>query len=328
MTPAAPDPALVGRFAAGLDRLHPAGEKLGLAVSGGPDSLAMLVLAAAARPGLVEAATVDHALRPEARDEAEMVAHVSGALGVPHSTLTVQWKATPATGLQERARDERYRLLDGWAVERHLNAVATAHHLDDQVETLLMRLNRGAGVRGLAGMRADAQLPTPGSKIRLVRPLLEWRRSELEELCRSAELVPAQDPSNADERFERVRVRRGIAGADWVDAEGIARSADYLGRADDALEWAADLEWQTQVSVGKQSIAYRPSGPAEIRRRIVARCVERLASEGRGNLLRGRELDQLVGALTKGGKATLRGVVCSGGEQWSFAPAPERRQAD
>jgi tRNA(Ile)-lysidine synthase len=190
----------------------------------------------------------------------------------------------------------------------------------------VMRLNRGAGARGLAGMRPVAQLPAPGSKVRLVRPLLGWRRSELEQLCRSARLEPVQDPSNADERFERVNVRRAIAGADWIDPEGIARSADHLARADDALEWATDREWQSQVSAGEQSIAYRPSGPTEIRRRIVARCIQQLASEGRGDLLRGRELDQLVGVLTDGGKATLRGVLCSGGEQWDFAPAPERRQ--
>jgi tRNA(Ile)-lysidine synthase len=123
-----------------------------------------------------------------------------------------------------------------------------------------------------------------------------------------------------------VKVRRAIAGADWIDVGGVARSADYLGRADEALEWATDKEWESQVTARGESIAYRPSGPAEIRRRIVARCIERLASEGRGDLLRGGELDQLVSVLTDGGKATLRGVLCSSGKEWTFAPAPPRRR--
>lgn len=319
-----PAEELVSRFAADLDRIAPPESKLGLAVSGGPDSLALLLLAAAARPGQVEAATVDHALRPESAKETELVAGICEKLGVPHSTLNAEWKRKPETAIQERARAMRYGLLARWLAERDLSALVTAHHLDDQAETLLMRLNRGSGARGLAGMRGVT--PIPGGKARLLRPLLAWRRSELEQVCKAAGLKPVQDPSNDDEQFERVRVRNAVAKADWLDPQAIARSAAHLAHADIALHWAVDKEWESQVSRSEREIVYSPAAPFEIRRRIVRRSVAAFAREGRANPLRGPELDRLVAVLTRGGKATLRGVLCSGGDQWRFTPAPRRRQ--
>jgi tRNA(Ile)-lysidine synthase len=322
-----PDPEILSRFKTELDRIAPPDAKLGIAVSGGPDSLALLLLAAAARPGAVEAATVDHALRTGSAKEAEMVASLCEKLGVPHVTLKAEWKQKPETAIQERARVERYRLLARWLGERDLSMLVTAHHLDDQAETLLMRLNRGSGARGLAGMRPAMALPIPGAKVRLLRPLLAWRRSELEEICKSAGLKPVADPSNEDEQFERVRVRKGLASADWLDSEGMARAAAHLAAADVALHWATDKEWESQVKRGDNAIVYRPAAPLEIRRRIARRSVVALAREGRANPLRGRELDRLVAVLNRGGKATIRGVLCSGGEEWRFTPAPKRRQA-
>ena len=252
-----------------------------------------------------------------------MVAGVCARLDIPHAILTAEWKSKPDTAIQERARAERYRLLGRWLSDRDLPALVTAHHLDDQAETLLMRLNRGSGARGLAGMRAVA--PIPGGTARLLRPLLGWRRSELEAVCKAATISPVQDPSNEDEQFERVRVRRGLASAPWLDPEGIARGAAHLAQADIALHWAVDKEWDAQVSQSDKQIIYRPAAPLEIRRRIVRRSVGAFASEGRANPLRGRELDRLVAALSQGRKATLRGVACAGGEEWRFTPAPKRR---
>lgn len=253
-----------------------------------------------------------------------MVASVCEELGVPHSTLAVEWDRKPDTAIQERARAERYRLLGRWAAGRGLAAIATGHHLDDQAETLLMRLNRGAGVRGLAGMRADSPLPGADESVRLVRPLLRWRHSELAGICDGAGLAAANDPSNHDEHYERVRVRRALAEATWIDAEAIARSAANLASADAALRWATDLEWNRRVERSADAIFYRPEAPPEIRRQILRRAVGALAHEGRENPLRGRELDRLVEALSRGGKATIRGVLCSGGKEWTFTPAPPR----
>jgi len=319
----APDLALLDRFASDLDALIAPAARIGLGVSGGPDSMALLLLAAAVRPGLVEAATVDHALRDGSRAEAEFVALTCAELGVPHVILTAGWKAAPATGLQERARGERYRLLGFWAEERRLDALATAHHADDQAETLLMRLSRGSGVRGLAGMRRRSI--AAGTDITLVRPLLGWRRHELVEVCRDAGIAPVLDPSNNDERFERVRVRHSLLERDWLDPAALARSAAHLSDAQTALEWAARQEWTHNARERASAILYRPNGaPDEILRRIASRAVRKLATEGDPEL-RGRELDLVIGALSSGDQITMRGVLCSGGTEWRFTQAPPRR---
>lgn len=318
-----PEPALIDRFREDLDPLLAPGERVGIAVSGGPDSMALLLLAAAARPGEVEAATIDHAMREGSREEAEMVAGVCQRLRVPHAILTVAWGEVPATAIQERARSARYRLLGFWAEERGLDAIATAHHADDQAETFLMRLARGAGVRGLAAMRRRSI--APGTEARLIRPLLDWRRGELEQVCRAAGVEFVADPSNQDHRFERVRVREALAASDWLDPEAITRSAAHLSEAEAGLDWAMRQEWQRGVREHGGSISYRPEGAArEILRRVAARAVRRLATEG-DPILRGAELDRLLATLNEGGTTTLRGVLCRGGAEWRFSKSPERR---
>ncbi len=320
-----PNAAAIDRFSHDLAALVAPSARIGLAVSGGPDSIALLLLAAAARRGKVEAATVDHALRPESLDEARLVGGHCDRLSVGHRILKVEWDQKPQTAIQEKARLARYSLLSAWARERNLDAVATAHHLDDQAETFVMRLNRGAGVRGLAGMRPSGTVP--GGRLPLLRPLLGWRRAELEAVCSAAGVDTVADPSNDDDQFERIRVRRALANAAWLDRTGVAASASNLRDAHAALNWAAVREWQYSVFEIEGEILYRATGaPSEIRRRIVARAVARLATEGRGTELRGRELNQLLQELGSGGKATIRGVLCTGGSDWRFSAAPPRRR--
>lgn len=311
-------------FAADLDALLPPGEPLGLAVSGGPDSLALLLLAAAARPGAIAAASVDHGLREGSRAECEAVAALCRARGIPHDILTIDWPQHPTSALQEQARRERYRALGAWAKARGLSAVATGHHADDQAETLLMRLVRGAGVRGLAGMRSVAPMPEATGLV-LLRPLLGWRRAELGAILADAGVKPSDDPSNRDERHERVRVRNALSAAEWIDPAALAASAAHLAAADEAIEYAVAAEWR-RCAIDDGKVRYRPgAAPAEIRRRIVARAIAALGHEGDGERLRGGELDRLLAALEAGRPATLRGVQVSGGDEWCFAPAPARR---
>lgn len=252
-----------------------------------------------------------------------MVAAVCEKLRVVHSTLTVEWDDRPQTGIQQHAREARYACLARWAQDRGLDAIATAHHGEDQAETVLMRLNRGAGVRGLAAMRPRARVP--GHSMALLRPLLAWQRRDLESVCRMAGIAPADDPSNRDARFERARIRKGMAEAQWLDAQSIARSASNLADADSALDWAAGIEWDRQVTSVAGGIVYRPLAPAELRRRVLERVIGELASEGHDAPLRGREIDQLMAALSDGETVTLRGILCSGGEEWQFGKAPGRR---
>jgi tRNA(Ile)-lysidine synthase len=315
----------IDRFRRDLDALVALDKTIGLAVSGGPDSLALLLLAAEARPLKVEAATVDHALRPESRAEAEMVAEVCERLGVPHRILAATWEEKPETAIQERARLMRFQLLGSWVRERKLDALLTAHTQDDQAETFLMRLSRGSGVKGLAGMRLVNR--TPQGDVVVVRPLLGWRHSELEAVCAAAGIEPVQDPSNEDEQFERVRIRKALGGADWLSVPAVANSAAHLAEADTALHWAAGLEWRRAVAQDGRQLVYKPTdAPREIRRRIIRRAILAIATEGGGAELRGREIDQVLAALRSGRRATLRGVLCIGGPEWRFTKAPARRR--
>lgn len=295
----------------------PGGERLGLAVSGGPDSLALLVLAHAALPGRVEAATVDHGLRSGSAAEAAMVAAVCAGLGVPHAALPV---AVAAGNLQAEARTARYAALGAWMTERGLSALATAHHADDQAETLLMRLNRGSGVAGLAGVRPRGEIP--GTRLPLVRPLLGWRRAELAEIVTRADLVAAVDPSNADERFDRVRMRQALAGVEWVDPPALAQSAAHLADADAALDWAARREWSEQVEATGLGMTYRPLAPRAIALRVLARIVTEMTGETPRGSAVGRLFDNLV-ARQPGSISDLVARPLPGG--WSFTRAPKRR---
>ncbi|QGN54535.1 tRNA lysidine(34) synthetase TilS [Novosphingobium sp. Gsoil 351] len=308
-------------FAASLDALIDSKSRVGLAVSGGPDSLALLLLACAGAPDRFEVATVDHGLRAESVAEAEAVGVLCERFAVPHATLR---PVVAATGnLQANARAARYDALGEWAKARGLGAIVTAHHADDQAETLLMRLNRSAGVRGLAGMRACAEVPGhPG--LPLLRPLLTWRKAALEAVVAAAGLDPARDPSNADPRFERARVRSELGNSDWLDSAALAASAAHLGEADDALAWAATREWDERVERPGAILVYRPAAPRAVRLRVVERIVAELAHEGAP---RGSEIARLVDRLDAGETATLGGVRASSARGiWRFSGAPARRQ--
>lgn len=312
------DPALSGRFAADLAALLPAGERLGVAVSGGPDSLALLLLAAEARPGLVLAATVDHGLRAESAAEAAMVGEVCASLGVPHEVLSV----TVAGGnLQAEARAARYAALGGWMERNGLVALVTAHHADDQAETLLLRLNRGSGVAGLAGVRARGQVP--GTALTLLRPVLGWRRTELAGVVEAAGLTAVQDPSNGDPRFDRARIRAALAGADWLDVGAVAQSAANLADADAALDWATAREWRECVKAGALgAYVYRPQAPRAIALRVLALLVRKLDGEEP----RGSALARLFDTLLAGSPASIGGLVARPSpEGWVFTKAPKRR---
>lgn len=314
-------PELTERFAAALARLWPPhadpAARLALAVSGGPDSLALLLLAQAALPGRIAAATVDHGLRAESADEAAAVAAICADLGVPHRTLPVQ---LDPGNVQAEARAARYAALAGWMEKEGLTALATAHHADDQAETLLLRLNRASGVAGLAGVRPLA--PVPGTRLPLLRPLLDWRRADLAAIVVAAGLTAADDPSNRDDRFDRARLRKHLAAADWIDIPALAASAAHLADADAALDWAARREWDEAVTRGPMGLTYRPQAPRAIALRVLARILRELdGAEPRGGVL-ARLFDSLVARQPMSvGNLVARAMP----EGWTFTKAPPRR---
>jgi tRNA(Ile)-lysidine synthase len=293
--------------------------RIGLAVSGGPDSLALLILARSAFPGAVEAATVDHGLRPENAAEAAEVARICESLAVPHAALSDGGAPIAGASPQAQARALRYRLLAAWTVERGLPLLATAHHQGDQAETVLMRLARGAGLAGLAGVRARR---SEGAAI-LVRPLLGWRRAELEGIVADAGIEPVDDPSNRSPAFDRTRFRALLAATDLLPPERLAASAAHLAEAEEALAWAAARLWDERARRDGEAILLDPAGlPSELLRRLAARAV----GEVRGGAP--WRSDGLAGALAAAGegrRTTLAGVQIDGGASWRFAPAPPRR---
>ena len=290
-----------------------------IALSGGGDSSALLLLFAALRRRDVFAATVDHGIRPAAAAEAEQAAVLSRSCEVPHAILAAPLpeRVAGTANLSARARALRYRLLEEQADAVGARWIVTAHHADDQLETLVMRLGRGAGLRGLAGIRARQG--------RVVRPLLGWRRTELAELIAAAGLAPVDDPSNTDDRFDRARVRKALAGVDWLDAAAATQSAAALAEAEEAIGWMVERLAGERIVAGDGEVRLRADDlPGELRRRLVERCLG--AIDGATGF-RGEEVGHVLDRLSTGGGGTLgqaRYDVVRGGE-WRFRPAPPRR---
>lgn len=229
-------------------------------MSGGPDSLALLLLAHAALPGRVEVATVDHQLRAESANEVAAVAKICWQLGIPHETLRV---VVGSGNLQSEARAARYAALGEWLGRRRLEGLATAHHAEDQAETVLMRLNRESGLSGLAGIRAVTNVP--GFDNRLVRPLLTWGKAELQVIVDTAGLEASRDPSNDDNTFDRVRIRHLLRQTEWLDQRAFARSAALIAEADFTLDRLA-LEELSDCGERGEHYTYYPyrRRPAEV----------------------------------------------------------------
>jgi tRNA(Ile)-lysidine synthase len=305
------------RFLADVERLWAEGGRLGLAVSGGPDSLALLLLAHAAMPGDFAVATVNHGLRAEAEAECAMVAGVCAERNIPCAALRVK---AGEGNLQAEARKARYEAMAQWAAREGVAALATAHHADDQAETLLMRLNRASGLAGLSGVRARGLVP--GSRLPLLRPLLRWRRAELAAIVAGAGLDPVQDPSNANDAYDRARIRKALAGAEWIDPAALAESAAHLAEADEALDWLVAREWDERVSIADGgAIRFEPGVPRAAALRIVARIVE-----GFGSPARGGAIARLVDGLTSGSGGNVAGVAASvEDEGWLFRSEAPRR---
>jgi tRNA(Ile)-lysidine synthase len=213
-----------------------------LAVSGGPDSLALMQLAARWREARedgpkLSVLTVDHGLRANARAEAEAVGRLASALGLPHAILMWEKAEHPTAGLQARARTARYDLMASYCHAHGIPALVTAHTQDDQAETFLMRLARGSGLDGLAA------IPEKGvwAGIGILRPLLDVPKARLIATLDAAGLSYVIDPSNADPHFERARLRAraNALEAFGLSPEALALSARRLRRAREALDEAS-----------------------------------------------------------------------------------------
>ena len=319
-----------------------------LAVSGGPDSTALLWLAARWRAGLARppkliAVTVDHGLRPESALEALAVKRLAASLAIEHRTL--RWTARkPRTGIQEAARHARYRLLGAAARRARAEYVLTAHTQDDQAETVLFRLARGSGIAGLRGMAPLAPLPA-GGEATLARPLLGVAKSRLVATLAAARIPFATDPSNQDPRFTRPRLREIMPrlAAEGLTAQRLALLAARVTRAETALHDAlnealarlAPGPWPEGGPVGVDAMAFTGLSD-EIALRLLGRLIEWTGNEGPVELGKLEALcasleNALPDALREPGRSgrfrrTLAGaMVTLSGARLTVERAPARR---
>src|ERR1700677_4490449 len=332
-----------------------------LAVSGGPDSMALMWLAVRWRNALVRgprlfAVTVDHGLRAESAAEARDVKRLAHSLELPHRTT--RWTgAKPKTGLPAAARAARYHLLARAARESGATHVFTAHTRDDQAETLLMRMMRGSGIAGLAAMARQSER----NGVLLARPLLPVAKSQLVATLKKAKLGFADDPTNRDLNFTRPRIRAVMPAlaAEGGDARNLARLASRLARGNAAVGGLGDgadryLALRDREAphsrVGAQAVdaqafdakAFDAEAfadmPEEIRLRLLLRAIERFGHEGPAEL---GKVEALLSALDGVAaentaaqrprlKRTLAGALVSlvdGRIRVEPAP-PRRRRAD
>src|SRR5438445_1533419 len=310
-----------------------------LAVSGGPDSIALMWLAARWRHALARgprlvAVTVDHGLRPEAAAEARRVKRLARSLDLPHRTL--RWTGPkPRTGLPAAARAARYRLLAQAARASGARHILTAHTRDDQAETLLMRMLRGSGIAGLAAMARESER----EGVWLARPLLDVPKSQLVATLNKAKIAFADDPSNRDPSYTRPRLRAimPVLAEEGGDARNLARLAGRLARANAALD--------AQVDGAERYLALRDRNDAarfgfdasafaglteEIRLRLLMRAIDRVGHEGPAELGKAEALlAALDRAIAQGEgrlKQTLAGAAISlAGGRIHVEAAPPRR---
>jgi len=286
-----------------------------LAVSGGPDSLALMMLAAKWRensgPVSLSVATVDHGLREDSHLEAEKVGEWASALGLPHATLP--WRGEkPTRAIQEKAREARYALLFAYAKATGAEAVATAHHADDQWETLLFRLARGSGIAGLAGMARDQAFPGG----RVIRPLLGLPKQALIDCCRAQGQAFFDDPSNAHPRFARTRLRAFAAplhdlGFDRAKAQKLA---DRAQKTDAAIDWAAKETLLRNALPEKNvyDLSSLEKAPLALFERFLSLALTRAAGSAPQRLDRLESLAENMSAALKNSqnfRATLGGCV-------------------
>lgn len=289
--------------------LEPRKKPVAVAVSGGADSMALALLAA--EWGAVRTVTFDHGMRPGSGKEAERVGKWLDARGIAHVVLSHDEKPADSN-IQAAAREARYGALEKWCRAEGIADLLVAHHQDDQAETFLLRLARGSGVDGLAVMTKVGALPSGAKTPRLLRPLLDIPKERLEATLRSYRQEWIEDPSNADPKFDRARIRKLLEKADieGFNAPRLAATAARMRRARTALEavtgelLAASVEWRPE-GFARLGLPQLMAAPEEIALRVLSRTLMSVA--GRRYPVREERLERLFANLAGAAAATLGG---------------------
>lgn len=235
--------------------LEIASEKIAIAVSGGADSMALCLLAdqwAKANGRRIVALTVNHGLRENAKDEAFTVADWLAAREIEHHILT--WLGDkPKTGIQAAARQARYALMAGWCTENEVAILMTAHHLEDQIETFLLRMERGSGIDGLACMAEISKI----EEITLYRPLLGISKHRLREYLNDLEQNWIEDPSNQNPVYRRTKMRKLVEQLEegGLDAKRIAPLVEHFAELRGRLAEVVSVFFENTVSIFPEGYA-------------------------------------------------------------------------
>ncbi len=282
---------------------------MGVAVSGGSDSMALLQVLhefCLIHEIDLHAVTVDHRLREEAAQEAEHVARHCAKIGVSHDTLV--WDDWTGTGnVQNAAREARYSKMAAWAAQHGIDTIAVGHTADDQAETVLMRLARRSGVDGLAGM----QHRTLRHGINWVRPLLRSRRADLRRFLNSRNITWVDDPSNKDSRYDRIKVRKmlELLAPLGLDTDALGEVAEHMAQARKALDWHTFLAAKQIVNIRQGAVTLDEKAlrlqPDEVQRRLLIKALNWIS--GSTYAPRRSSIASARAALCKGQAATLDG---------------------
>ncbi len=249
---------------------------IAVAVSGGGDSMALLVgLKNLQKPCKIIALTVNHNLRQDAQLEAMQVKQWCSKMAIEHHILEWQFNTIPQTAIQEKARNARYQLMGDFCLKHNISQLFVGHNLEDNAETFIMRLKRGAGLRGLA---AIAPFSTRDNKLDIIRPFLNIKRVALRQYLESKDQQWLDDVSNEDEKYERVKIRKFLNNNALLNSDDIAKSAVRLKRADNALEFYVDEFCRNKVfflkyGIAKVSLPDFNKLPDEVKLRILARLI-------------------------------------------------------
>ncbi|KAE9627349.1 tRNA lysidine(34) synthetase TilS [Parasedimentitalea maritima] len=300
--------------------MTPLPRRLGVALSGGGDSMALLHILMQCFQGQdveILAATVDHGLRADSAQEAQQVSEMAAKLGVDHEVL--QWQGWQGDGnLQDQARQARYQLLEAWASRNEIRVLVLGHTADDQAETVLMRLARSAGVDGLSAIPVRRQL----ENVTLLRPLLAVTRAQLRDYLTALDQTWIEDPSNHDQRFERVRIRQAMGVLEPLGLSTVALStvAENMTTAREALEHYSFIAARDVAQIVSGAVVLDQSKlgdlPDEILHRVLTRALQWVS--GATYPLRRRAMGEALEAVRSGGSLTLGGcrILGRAGRVW------------
>lgn len=288
-------------------------QKLAVAVSGGSDSLALCLLLSwfiKEYGGELHCLTIDHQLRSDSLSEAVIVGEILKGLGISHKIISWEGKK-PKSNIQEEARFARYSLLTEYCHKNNISYLATGHQKNDQAENFIIRLDHGSGIYGLSGIPSIGEF----NKIKIIRPLLNFTKQELQEFLVSQNIKWIEDPSNMNEKFTRVKIRNILKRyPEWIDK--IATVSNNLLKAKDCIEYFLNKSIKELVEIHSNSVAIKQEGFNELPQEIRFRMLTKLLQDFSNNLkpARGERIENLLAKIETGRAfkaSTLSGCLIS-----------------